>query len=164
MAKAGIKGQTYYNAGTRTSPTWHRAKLLRDLTLPFSANEIAVKNKGSQWTKYLRGLLDVAIDGEADWEPGNPVFEALKESFFTEKILEFVILDGGIKKQGAQGTRAGFVVTKFERSEPMEDVMSVAFSLRLAADYPHEPEWITVGSNGTITVVAAFNEDPNNNP
>ena len=164
MPKAGIKGQTYYNSGTRTTPVWNRARLLRDFTLPISTNEIPVKNKGSQWIKYLRGLLDVAIDAEADWEPGNPLFEALKTSFFTESIVEIAILDGGIKQAGAQGVRAGFIVTKFERGEPLEDVMTLNFSLRLAAEHTHEPEWVTAGTNGTLTVVAAFQENPANNP
>ena len=164
MPQAGIRGQTYYNSGTSQAPTWVRAKFLRDLTLPLSSNEIAVKNKGSVWVKYLRGLIDVAIDGEADWEPGSAVFEGFKSSFFTEKEIELMILDGGIKKQGAQGTRASFIVTKFERGEPLEDAMTVSFSLRLAATSAQEPQWVSIGSNGTITVVPGLLDDPNNNP
>jgi len=164
MPQAGIRGQTYYNSGTRQTPVWNRAKLLRDLTLPLASNEIAIKNKGSLWVKYLRGLLDVAIDGEADWEPGTVVFEGFKSSFFTEKVIELLILDGGIKKQGAQGVRASFIVTRFERGEPLEDAMSVSFSLRLAAESEYEPQWVSIGTNGTLLVTPGLQDDPNNNP
>jgi len=160
MPKAGIKGQTYL----KNAETWLRAKILRDLTMAVSSNEIATKNKGSVWQKYLIGLRDVPIDCEADWEPGNPVFEALKEAFWTEAPLEFLILDGGIRKVGAQGLHASFIVTKFERSEPLEDVMSVAVSLRLAADCPDEPEYVEMGENMAITVIGTFGEDPDNEP
>ena len=162
MPRIGIKGQTYINIGTRQSPIWARVKLLRDWTFELSANEVAVKNKGSFFTKYLRGLFDCPLDGEADWDPGTPFFESIQSSFFSETIVDLLILDGGIKKPDSQGMRAGFIVTKFARGEPLEDVMSVSFSLRLAADYPFEPEWVRTGNNGDIITVGVIGDDPNN--
>ena len=164
MPKVGIKGQMYCNSGSYSSPAWNRYKAARDVTMAVSRNEVAVKNKGSLWIKYLSGLRDALLDFEADWEPGDPVFDALQSAFWTEAPLDFLLLDGGIKKAGAQGLRAGFIVTKFERSEPLEDVMSVSVSLRLAADCEQDPEWVTTGSTGAITVVGSFGEDPDNEP
>jgi hypothetical protein len=162
--KVGIKGQTYLNVGMHESPTWKRAKIIHDLTLTVSKGEVQVKNKGSRWVKYLAGLNDAPLDMEADWEPGNDVFDTLQDAFWTETPLEFVILDGGIKKAGAQGLRAGFTVTKFERAEPMEDEMIANVSLRLAGDWEFEPDWVMASSAGALTAVGAFADDPANEP
>jgi hypothetical protein len=164
MPKVGIKGQTYLNVGTHTNPSWKRAKILHDLTLSISTAEVQVKNKGSRWTKYLSGLNDVPLDLEADWEPGDDVFDALQDAYWTQAPLELVILDGGIKKAGAQGLRGGFMVTKFERSEPVEDEMMANISLRLAANWEHEPDWVVAAATGVLTAVGSFADDPENEP
>ena len=164
MPRVGIKGQSYLNKGTHTTPAWKRAKILRDLTLAMSKAEVQVKNKGSMFVEYLTGLIDVPLDCECDWEPGDPVFDAMQEAYWSEEPLEFLILDGGIRKKGAQGLRANFIVTKFERGEPMEDVMSTAVSLRLSAESNDKPQWVKIGTNGTIEVVGEFGEDPDNEP
>ncbi|GHT30654.1 hypothetical protein FACS1894214_0910 [Planctomycetales bacterium] len=165
MPKVGIKGQTYFNSGTHDTPVWQRAKIVHDLTLSLSKGEVQVKNKGSRWVKYLSALNDVPLDLEIDWEPGHAVFDALQAAFWSEEAVEFVILDGGIRKPGAQGLRAGFMVTKFERSEPLEDEMLGNISLRLHADWAYEPDWVKVNEGGTaLTSVAAFADDPLNEP
>jgi hypothetical protein len=53
MPRVGIKGQTYYNSGTYQAPNWNRARIIRDLTLAISANEVAIKNKGVQVWFFL---------------------------------------------------------------------------------------------------------------
>jgi hypothetical protein len=164
MPRVGIKGQSYFNTGTHDAPVWVRAKILHDLTLAVSKGEVQVKNKGSRWVKYLSALNDAPLDVEVDWQPDDPVFDALQDAFWTDEVLEFVILDGGIKKAGAQGLRAGFVVTKFERSEPLEDQMLANVSLRLAADWDHEPDWVVASATGTLTPVGSFADDPDNEP
>ena len=164
MPRVGIKGQTYANTGSYSAPVWNRYKAARDLTVAVSANEVAVKNKGSIFVKYLSGLKDTPLDFEADWEPNEPVFDMLQQCFWTQDPIDFLILDGGIKKVGAQGLRGGFIVTKFERSEPVEDVMSVSVSLRLSAEWPQEPEWVKMSAGGVPVVVGAFGDDPDNDP
>jgi hypothetical protein len=164
MPKVGIKGQTYCNTGSHSTPQWARVKFLRDLTVAISSNEVAVKNKGSIWEKFLSGLNSCPLDVEGDWEPGDPVFDSMQQCYWTKEPLEFLILDGGIKKEGAQGLLAGLMVTKFERGEPLEDVMSLNVSLRLAADWEHEPEWVKVGADGKLETVSEFGEDPDNTP
>ena len=163
MPRVGIKGQSYLNKGTRTAPQWKRACGLRDLTLEMTKAEVQVKNKGSMFVEYLTGLIDTPLDCECDWEPGDPVFDAMQEAYFTEEPLEFVILDGGIRKVGAQGLRANFIVTKFGRGEPMEDVMSASVSLRLSAESKDKPQWVKVKANG-IEVIGEFGEDLDNEP
>jgi hypothetical protein len=164
MPKVGIKGQTYCNIGSHSAPQWKRCKFLRDVTLEISSNEVSVKNKGSRWEKFLSGLDSCPLDIEGDWEPGDPVFDALQAAYWSKQSIEFAILDGGIMKSGAQGLLAGLMVTKFGRGEPLEDVMSLNVSLRLSADWPHEPAWVSATGTGGLEVVSAFSEDPDNEP
>ncbi len=164
MPRIGIKGQTYLNTGTHAAPIWNRCKFLRDVTMEITSAEAAVKNKGSMFIKYLSGLVDVPLDFEGDWEPGNPVFNAMQKAFWSKEPLEFMLLDGGIKKVGAQGLRGGFAVTKFGRSEPLEEAMSLSASLRLHADYDEEPAWVVVGEGAKIETVGEFGDDPDNDP
>ncbi len=56
------------------------------------------------------------------------------------------------------------MVTKFGRSEPVEDVMSLSASLRLHADWEYEPDWVIVSEAGKIETVNEFGDDPDNEP
>ena len=129
MPRVGLKGHVYCKVGN----AFVAMKIARDVTIPVSKNEIPLKNKGSELIRYLSGLIDVPIDLEADWEPGDPVFDALHDCFWNGGSLEFKFLDQP-EGTGAKGLQGEFIVTKFERSEPLEDVMSVSIALRLAAD------------------------------
>ena len=122
MPKVGIKGQISING--------HKAKFVRDLTVSVSRTEIQVKNKGSEYVEYLTGLIDVPLDLEGDWEPGDPAFDALRDAFLSEEPVQVTLSEGGIG-----GVNRPFIVTKFERTEPLEDVMGVSASLRLSAEH-----------------------------
>ena len=136
MPRVGIKGKTYIEGNL--------AKWIRDLTVAISVNEVAVKNKGSEWEKCLRGLKTLPLDLEGDWSPGDPAFDALQEAFFAddeEGEVEVEILDAAKDKNG-KGFKGKFIVTKFERSEPVEDVMGVSASFRLSALSNEDPEFV----------------------
>jgi hypothetical protein len=115
-------------------------KSVRDLTIAISKNEVPVKNKGSKFVRYLSGLIDAPVDFEMDWEPGEGAFDLMQDSFWEETPLEFEFLDD-TKEKGGKGLTGEFIVTKLERTEPIEDVMSASVSLRLAADSEVEPTW-----------------------
>jgi len=156
--RVGVKGQTYYNAGTYAQPEWVRAKCIKDLSFEISKTEVQIKNKGSDWVKYLTGLKDLPLDFESDYNPNDPVSTAIMDAFWTEEPLEFLILDDKITKQGAQGLRAGFIVTKGGRNEPVDDMMTMPSGLRLAADWPHEPAYVMVGAGGALTILHGGDE------
>ena len=115
-------------------------KSVRDLTIGISKNEIPVKNKGVEYVRYLGGLKDVPVDFEMDWEPEEGSFAMLVDSFMNDTPLEFEFLDD-TKTKGGYGLKGEFIVTKLDRSEPLEDVMSASVSLRLAADSQLLPTW-----------------------
>jgi len=153
MPRVGITGQTYLNTGSYENPQWERATILHDLTVGSETTAIAVKNKGVNVVRYMEGLREVPLDFECDWEPGHPVFDALLNSHWTSEVLDLLILDGRLTKEGSQGLRAGFIATKFERGEPLDDAMTASASLKLAAEWEHDPEWVMVGAGGTITTI-----------
>ena len=132
MPRVGIKGKTYIGGAL--------AKWVGDLTVAISVAEVAVKNKGSEWERFLPGLKSLPIDIEGNWEPGDPTFDAMQEAFWSEEEIEVEILDAAKDKNG-KGIKGMFIVTKFERGEPVEDVMSVSASLRLSALSDEDPEF-----------------------
>lgn len=152
MPRVGIRGQSYLNGGNGAVVQWIRAKIIHDLTIATSSTEVSIKNKGSNYEKFLLGLKSAPIDFDADWEPEDPVFQLMETAHLTDTPIEFLSLDHLLTTKGARGFRGKFLVTKFERSEPLDDEMIVSVSLRLDAN-SDDPAHVVVGDDGLENVV-----------
>lgn len=142
--KLGMEARLYRNTGTYAAPTWVEVANVKDLTLNLEKGEADVTTRANLgWRATVGTLKDGSIEFEMIWDASDAGFTAIQQAFFTNTPIEFAVMDAPIAQTGAQGLRASFSITKFSRSEPLEEAISVSVTAKPTyAD--HAPEWMTV--------------------
>jgi len=134
MARTGFKAQMYVEGQLCT--------LTQDFSFAVSRTDIQSKNRGLIWTKYLKGMKDVPIDFDLTTDENDPQYQALSASFDSDAdddYIEIELTDKPKTSTGWSGFKADWVVTKFEKSEPLDDEAKTSVSIRIAAGSPNEP-------------------------
>jgi len=123
---------------------WLAANNVRDATLNMEANETDVTTRGNAgWEATAPTLRKASVDTELIWAPAEPFFTALKNAFMAVSAAERVI---GIRAMSAasdgEGLQADMAVSKFSRSEDLEDAVKVSVTLKPTYSAT-PPTWIT---------------------
>jgi predicted secreted protein len=115
----------YYNAGTEAVPNWLEIDTVRDVTLNLSANEVDDTSRTTDgWRSRLAGLREWGADFEMIYNTANTAWQKVRAAYFDGTSIEILALDGDITVDDKEGIRGTVFVTSFERSEPLEDVVS----------------------------------------
>ena len=142
--KLGLDAKLYRNSGTYAAPSWVEMTNVKDLTLNLESGEADVTTRGNNgWRATVATLKDGSIEFEMVWDTEDAGFTAIKDAWFNNTSIEFAIMDGDIEVAGSQGLRATFSVTKFSRSEPLEEALAVSVTAK-PTYAAHAPEWMTV--------------------
>ncbi|CAK9103945.1 Uncharacterized protein SCF082_LOCUS48533 [Durusdinium trenchii] len=121
MAQTGSECILYRNSGTYETPTWDDVPLVRDLELKLEKGEADVTHRGSNgWRQRIGTLKDAGVEFEIVWEPGDADFEAFRDAFLNDTLIDLAVMDGDITVDGQQGLRSEFEVMSFPRSEQLE--------------------------------------------
>ncbi len=143
MIKLGMNGKLYRNTGSYEAPTWVEITNVKDLTLSLETGEADVTTRANNgWRASKATLKDGSVEFEMVWDTEDEGFAAIKAAFFGNTGIELAVMDGDMDTEEVQGLRATFAVTKFDRSEPLEEAMSVSVSVK-PTYAAHPPEWIT---------------------
>jgi len=142
--KLGMEAKLYRNSGSYSTPTWVEMPNVKDLTLNLEAGEADVTTRGNNgWRATVATLKDGSIEFEMVWDTADAGFTAIQQAYFGNTPIEFAVMDGGITASGSQGLRATFSITKFSRSEPLEEAVTVSVTAK-PTYAEHAPEWMTV--------------------
>ena len=142
--KLGLDAKLYRNSGTYESPTWVEMTNVKDLTLNLESGEADVTTRGNNgWRATVATLKDGSIEFEMIWDTEDAGFTAIKGAWFGNTSIEFAVMDGDITVAGSQGLRATFSVTKFSRSEPLEEALLVSVTAK-PTYAENAPEWMTI--------------------
>jgi len=154
--KLGLDAKLYYlTTGTRA--TWPASGApmnldeignVRDVTLSVSTSEADVTTRGNNgWKAVVAALKDASIDFEMVWDDADTAFTAIKDAFMATPPtpIAFAVLDQSKDTVGAQGLWADCIVSKFDKSEPLEDAQKVAVTIRPTFSAV-APEWAEVGA------------------
>jgi hypothetical protein len=93
-----------------------------DVTIEKSYTEIQVKRKGDRKTRYIKGMQDSPIDFDIDRNEKDPAYRILRDLADTDKAVEIKI--GSVTDR--------FIVTKFTENEPVDEIVTMSVSIRLA--------------------------------
>ena len=146
--KLGMNGKLYRNTGTYEAPAWEEIANAKDVTLSLETGEADVTTRANNgWKASKATLKDGSVEFEMVWDTEDEGFSAIQAAFFANTSIELAVMDGDIETEGAQGLRATFSVTKFDRSEPLEEAMTVSVSVK-PTYAAHAPEWITAEGGG----------------
>ncbi len=142
--KLGLDAKLYRNTGSYSAPTWNEVKNVKDLTLNLEAGEADVSTRGNGgWRANIATLKSAGLEFEMVWDTADDDFTAIRTAFLTGAAIEFAVLDGASNASGSQGLRASMAITKFSRSEPLEEAIKVSVTAKPTYS-ANPPEWMTV--------------------
>jgi TP901-1 family phage major tail protein len=137
----GKDAKIYFGAAGADLAAMTEMSNVRDVTLTLEAAEADVTTRAnSGWRATAPGLKTLTCDFEMLWNPGDEGFEAIKDAFLGGTTLELAPLDQARDVVGAQGPKGSFSVTKFDRSEPLEEAITVSVTAKLAVF----DEWVEI--------------------
>ena len=93
------------------------------------------------WRATIATLKDGSIEFEMVWDTADDDFTAIRTAFLSNSHIEFAVLDGPMTTAGSQGLRAAMAITKFSRSEPLEEAIKVSVTAKPTYS-DHPPEWM----------------------
>jgi hypothetical protein len=142
--KLGLDAKLYRNTGTYSSPTWNDIPNVKDVTLNLEAGEADVTTRGNNgWRATVATLKDGSIEFDMVWDTADTDFAAIRDAFLNRTAIEFAVMDGDITVVGSQGLRATCMVTKFSRSEPLEEAIMVSVTIKPTYS-ANAPSWLVV--------------------
>ncbi|MGL6097131.1 MAG: phage tail tube protein [Fimbriiglobus sp.] len=130
-ARLGLDAKLYRNTGSFLAPAWDEVDNVKDVTLTLEAGEADVTTRGNNgWRATVATLKDAGIEFEMVWDSADPDFSAFRDAFLNRGAVEVAVMDGPIAQSGSQGLRATCMVTKFTRTEPLEEAITVAVTIK----------------------------------
>jgi hypothetical protein len=119
---------------------------VRDVTLNLETGEADSTTRGNAgWRSTEATLKDGTIEFEMVWDTSDAGFTAIQSAWFNAATIALAALDGESDVAGSQGLWGLFSITNFSRPEPLEDVVTVSVTAKLAYSGV-APEWVTVAS------------------
>lgn len=136
LEKFGFEAKMYY--GTAGSSAASELSIVRDVTLNVESTEAETTTRGTGGFKtYAAGLKDATVEFNMKWDPSNAGFEAIRDAYVGRTAVALKILDGA----AGEGLDADFVITKFNRSENLDEKIEVAVTARPCMD-TRAPAWV----------------------
>jgi hypothetical protein len=119
---------------------------VRDLSLNVSTGEADVTTRGSGgWKLTAATLKDAEINFDMVYDLADTGFVRVQSAFFNNTTLPMAILSGSKTATNTAGLYMDAMVTKFEKSENLEDAQKVAVSVKPGYSAV-APEWIKIVS------------------
>lgn len=139
----GLDCKLYYNSATYGSPTWVLIPQARDVTIADSRETGDSSSREYTTKSTVVGQRVFEISFDAVMHRSAAAYTGLETAYLARTILGIAAMDAAITTVGTKGTRADIVITKFERSEPMNDSVKVSITMAACVDNGHEPELFT---------------------
>ena len=123
-ALVGLDAKLY--RGTAGAPATTEMLNVRNVKLPIEKGEANISRRGSRWELTKATLKKASVDFEMINDDADADVQAIATAFFADTPLAFKILD----KESGHGLDADFEITKFERSEDLEDAQVISVSIK----------------------------------
>ncbi len=143
----GYGWKIYQNTGTSAAPVWALITGTRDISVPFTADELDDSSRDSRYKKFLSGMIDLSVTFQMRYHSGNPDHTDLINKFFDQDVFEIAVMDGEIATTGSQGVRCYVQLFSASITLPLADNSVVDFSARPAffeEGGEVDPEWYVV--------------------
>jgi len=123
-ALIGLDAKLY--RGAAGAPAATEMLNVRNVKLPIEKGEANISRRGSRWELTKATLKKASVDFEMINDDADADVQAIATAFFADTPLAFKILD----KESGHGLDADFEITKFERSEDLEDAQVIGVSIK----------------------------------
>lgn len=133
--KLGMNAQVYYHATATTALSGMTliATGVRDVSLSISAAtaKVTTRNSGG-WEQELPTLKSLEVSLKIPLDPTDAFYQQLQTSFIAGGTFSSAFLTDTKATSGSTGPVGDFSVTKFDRAEPLDGVMEMDVTLKLA--------------------------------
>ena len=132
----GMDGKLYFDATPLasidpTGATWTELDNVTDVTLNLETGEADITTRANNgWRATASSLKDGSIEFEMVYKPGDAGFDAIEAAWSASGEIAIAAMDGPIATVGSKGLTGNFTVTNFTRTEPLEEAMKVAVTLK----------------------------------
>ena len=133
----GRDAKLYYKAsGTYASPTWAELKRIGDVTIggEKATSDLAIRETPNDKVSVGGLKFPISFTYYKRRAVADTIFAALLASFMNNTVMDIAAMDQAIATIGATGLRGPYVVTKFERGEPINDSVAYAVELQEVED------------------------------
>ena len=147
--KVGMDCKLYYDSGSHSVPAYVLIARATDVTASVDFNTASFVSRQSQWeaTGYGAKTIEVTF-GYEYWAGTDSVFTAMLDKSNNRTATRFLVFDSLVATNGAKGGRFYANVSPPSLNQPLQDGMTVDFTLRAARYYSGgtlvDPEWYEV--------------------
>jgi len=132
--------------GTGAAPNLDAVPNVRDVTLSVTKTEADVTTRGGNgWRQSVAALKEATLEFEMVYDTADADFTAFQTSFMSNTVIALAVLDGVAATTGTQGFWADFMITGFEKTEPLEGAMMVKVTAKPTYSAV-APAWITTAN------------------
>lgn len=139
--RIGLDAQLFIGtAGTRANTELGN---VRDVTLNLEKGEADITTRSANgWRVSAATLKEGSLEFEMLWDTADSGFTTISNAFFNDNAIAMFVSDGA-----GNGLDADFVVTQFNRSEPLEEALTVSVTCK-PTYATRAPAWVTSASSG----------------
>ena len=147
--KVGMDCKLYYDSGSYDVPGYVLITRATDVTASVDFNTASFVSRQSQWeaTGYGAKTIEVTV-GYEYWAGSDSVFTALLYASDQRLATRFLVFDSLVATTGAKGWRFYANVSPPSLNQPLQDGMTLDFTLRAARHYSGgtliDPDWYEV--------------------
>jgi hypothetical protein len=128
----GKNAKIYYGiAAADLAALTEMSNIFGDVKLTLDAAEADITTRASGgWNLTAPGRRSLSSDFDMIWNPEDPAFVAIQAAYLTGTTLELAILTGDKAGSGTQGPKATFCITKFDRTESPDGVITASVTVK----------------------------------
>ena len=147
--KVGMDCKLYYDSGSYDVPGYVLITRATAVTASVDFNTASFVSRQSQWeaTGYGAKTIEVTF-GYEYWAGSDSVFTALLYASDQRLATRFLVFDSLVATTGAKGWRFYANVSPPSLNQPLQDGMTLDFTLRAARHYSGgtliDPDWYEV--------------------
>ena len=143
----GMNAKLYYDetpiVADASGASWTEIDAAKEVTTSLEAGEADVTTRANTgWRSTMAALRDGTLEFEVLWDHEDANIQAFTDAFIGGTVIAVAAMDGDIADAATEGFAANFTVTGMTRPEPLEEGITMTFTLKPYS----KQQWYRVGS------------------
>lgn len=142
---SGLDCYFYRDTGTYGSPVWTLQPAVRDLSKSGETGMADGSSRTTRFKTWVRTLKDIGLSfGYVKKTADATNYAAWRSAWLADTDLDLAIADGPIATTGTNYVRIQMGISKWEETEPLENVVMAQIELKVTDGDTHPPAVVTV--------------------
>jgi hypothetical protein len=155
--KIAINAVIYLNTATFASPTWVAVSLVGDVTVTPAWDMGEANTRGNRLKQKVKTMLDITVSAKVRADDADTSYDTLWEAAHNDTVLNMLVLDGPLTKQGARGYWMDFQVAKSSQDQSLGSVIFTEFEFTPTPSVNAQNR-VVVGTGSTV-LIPVFSTD-----